>query len=62
MKPDIESARAVVYEQALDDRLWCRPGTIVEATLQNELRRLHEIIEGKSKETCALEAMGVSQH
>ena len=40
------TAMGVVAEQAEDERLWCRPGTIIEDTLQKELRRLHEAVEG----------------
>ncbi len=41
-----KAARAVVKEQARDGRLWCQPSYITEATLQNELRRLHAAVEG----------------
>ena len=43
--------RTLVNEQAEDERLWGasypdgRPLNIIEATLQQELRRLHEMIE-----------------
>ena len=50
---------AVVEEQAKDEALWCYCDRISEAYIQQELRRLHEIIEGKPKEKAALKAMGV---
>ena len=37
--------RQVVDEQAEDAGLWCEPANIVEAYLQQELRRLHRAIE-----------------
>ena len=41
----IRELRAVVDEQAEDDALWCETSSIVEAYLQQELRRLHSIVE-----------------
>lgn len=35
----------VLDEQANDEGLWCQPANIVEAYLQQELRRLHLAIE-----------------
>ncbi len=49
--------RAVVNEQAEDDGLWFVPETITEDYLQRALRRLHAVIEGKSPEQCAIEAL-----
>lgn len=40
------AAKAVVDEQARDSRLWHQAERITEATLQQELRRLHAAIEG----------------
>ena len=45
--------RQVVNEQAEDEGLWFLSTTITEAYLQGALRRLHEIIEGKTSEECA---------
>ncbi len=39
-------ARLVVEEQAKDEALWCFADSIVEAYVQQELRRLHTAIEG----------------
>lgn len=36
----------VVTEQAEDEALWCIPDSIVEAYLQQELRRLTAAVEG----------------
>lgn len=49
--------RAVVDEQANDEGLWFVPVTITEDYLQKALRRLHEVIEGKSSEECAAEVL-----
>lgn len=38
-------ARALVSAQATDDGLWFEAKTAPEAYLQQELRRLHELIE-----------------
>lgn len=45
--------KAVVDEQAKDDGLWFFAETCAEAYLQQELRRLHAVIEGKTPEQCA---------
>jgi len=49
LKADAERIRAVVDEQAEDEGLWSVPlgptQPIVEAYLQQELRRLHRVIE-----------------
>lgn len=62
----IEKILAVVNEQAEDLGLWSipteRPQYIAEAYLQQELRRLHEVIEGKTKEECAREALKEDEH
>ncbi len=44
---------AVAAEQAADDGLWFQAQTAPEAYLQQELRKLHEIIEGKTSVECA---------
>jgi hypothetical protein len=49
--------KAVVDEQANDDGLWFVPHTITEDILQRALRRLHAVIEDKSPEECALDAL-----
>jgi len=53
--------KALVEEQANDDGLWFQAETCAEAYLQQELRRLHATIEGKSPEQCVsdLLAQGV---
>ena len=53
----LQAAQAIVNEQAEDEGLWCVARSIVEAHLQQELRRLHEAVEGKSRVDCALEAL-----
>ena len=47
------AAKGVVEEQARDCRLWHQPERITEATLQNELRRLHAAVEGVSPDDLA---------
>lgn len=42
----------VVNEQANDDGIWFVAQTAGEAYLQQELRRLHEAIEGVTTEEC----------
>ena len=54
---DEAAIRAVVNEQAEDDGLWFIAETCAEAYLQHELRRLHAVIEGKTPEQCAIEAL-----
>lgn len=41
----LEKIQAVVDEQAKDQALWFIAETITEAYLQQELRRLHKVIE-----------------
>jgi hypothetical protein len=41
----LESLQQVVAKQALDEGLWFNAQTAAEAYLQQELRRLHEMIE-----------------
>ncbi len=49
--------KAVVDEQANDAGLWFIAETCTEAYLQQALRQLHVVIEGKSPEQCALAAI-----
>lgn len=41
----LKKIQALVNEQAEDEGLWCCATNVVEAYLQQELRRLHAIIE-----------------
>ena len=50
---DEKAIRGVVEEQAKDDGIWFIAETCAEAYLQQELRRLHAVIEGKTPEQCA---------
>ena len=43
----LKAAEAVIAEQAEEEALWCIADNIVEAYLQQELRRLTAAIEGK---------------
>lgn len=54
---DEAAIKKLVAEQAEDDGLWFRAETAAEAYLQQELRKLHEAIEGKPAALCALEAI-----
>ena len=47
--------QAVVDEQARDDGIWFCAKTVAEAYLQCQLRRLHEVIEGKTSAECAVD-------
>lgn len=47
----------VVNEQAKDEGLWCETVHASEAYLQKALRRLHEVIEGKTSEECGEDAL-----
>ena len=49
--------KAVVGEQADDDGLWFHAETAAEAYVQQALRRLHAVIEGKTPEQCAIETL-----
>ena len=53
-----EKLEAVVGKQAADESLWRVADSNTEAYFQQELRKLHEIIEGKTSEECALAALG----
>ena len=57
MDPRLGKALAVVNEQANDEALWFQPVYITEDILQQALRRLHEAIEGKSAEECAMDVL-----
>jgi|GEM_PF-2042633 len=54
---DLIKIKALVNEQAEDEGLWFRAETAPEAYLQNHLRVLHGVIEGKSPFNCACEAI-----
>lgn len=54
---DEASIRAIVDEQANDDGLWFVAETCAEAYVQQALRRLHAVIEGKTPEQCAMETL-----
>lgn len=49
---DRAAVMKIVNEQANDDGIWFVPATAAEAYLQQELRRLHEAIEGVTAEEC----------
>lgn len=49
----METPLDVVREQTEDEGLWFIPKYITEDVLQKALRRLHEAVEGKTKEQCA---------
>jgi hypothetical protein len=51
---ELEAIRAVVNEQAHEDALWFQPRSVPEHILQDSLRRLHAVIEGKTPEQCAI--------
>jgi hypothetical protein len=57
MSDRLANAMKIVDEQANDEGLWFEAVCITEALLQQELRRLHAAIEGKTPEDCAREAM-----
>ena len=42
---NVDDIREVVDQQANDEGLWCEAETAPEAYLQQELRRLHRVIE-----------------
>ena len=48
---DRETMKAVVNEQALDDGLWFVATTAPEAYLQQELRRLHAVVDAAIGDT-----------
>lgn len=56
----IAEIKQVVNEQADDEALWCDCIYASEAYLQVALRRLHEVIEGKTSEEIGIEV--ISQH
>jgi len=53
----LDRAQNVVNRQADDYGLWFKAVTAAEAYLQQELRRLHEAVEGKSQRVCARTAL-----
>lgn len=54
---DEAAIKAIVDEQAEDAGLWFHAETCAEAYVQQALRRLHAVIEGKKSEQCAIEAL-----
>lgn len=56
-RPFEPNALAIVNEQAEDKGLWFVPKYASEDYLQEALRRLHEAVEGKTREECARSAM-----
>jgi hypothetical protein len=46
----LDAVQAIVNDQAEDDGLWFEAVTAPEAYLQQELRRLHAVIEGDRHE------------
>lgn len=57
MPDKLAELQKIVDEQACDEGLWFYAETAFETYLQAALRRLHEAIEGKSQEQCAIEAL-----
>ena len=53
----LASIQALVDEQAEKDGLWCDAKTATEGYLQGALRRLHEAVEGKTGDECAVDAL-----
>ena len=51
---DEKAVKALVDEQANDEGLWFEAETCAEAYLQQALRKLHAVIEGKPPEDCAV--------
>lgn len=50
----LQEAQALCAKQAKDDGLWFKAETAPEGYLQQELRRLHAIIEGDERAKAAL--------
>lgn len=57
LRAALKGMRNVVNEQAEDDSLWFRATSAPESYLQDALRRLHEVVEGKTSKECAVEAL-----
>lgn len=55
---DEHAIKAMVDEQAADDGLWFLAHTAPEAYLQQELRRLHAVVEGRTPDQCAKALLG----
>lgn len=53
----VAAARALVDQQANDQRLWKPPLSYPHDDVQRALRRLHEVVEGKTAEECARAAL-----
>ena len=58
----IKTIKDIVNEQANNEALWFEARHITEAYLQQELRRLHEAIEGKTSKECAIEIIKKSDN
>ena len=54
---DEAKIRAIIDRQANDEGCWFQTQTCAEAYLQERLRELHEVIEGKTRVECANELM-----
>lgn len=54
---DLIEIRQLVAKQAEDEGLWCEARFASEAYMQQGLRTLHEIIEGKTSFECAMETL-----
>ena len=53
----LKKLQQIVNEQREDEGLWFIPEYITEDCLQQALRKLHEIIEDKTSEQCAIQAI-----
>jgi hypothetical protein len=53
--------KSLVDEQADDDGLWFHADTAAEAYVQQALRRLHSVIEGKTPNQCAVEVLTATE-
>lgn len=53
----LRRAQELIAQQAEDEGLWFEAQTMPEAYLQQELRKLHTVVENKSPEVCAIEAL-----
>lgn len=50
----VEQIQILVDQQAEDEGLWFEPKYVSEAYLQSHLRKLHEVIEGKTSAEVAI--------
>lgn len=53
LSDQLRRIRLLVDRQATDEGLWFVAETVTEAYLQQELRRLHATIEGRTAQECA---------